>query len=87
MVAWWLASRKRVQKERRKTFDSVFALVSWCLWLQRNSRVFNYRRVSANALADLIWAKGEMWCRAKLLRAVAVVGRVGFKSLGRLSET
>jgi hypothetical protein len=38
---WWLASRKRVIKRRRKAFDSVVLMVARCIWLQHNCRVFD----------------------------------------------
>jgi hypothetical protein len=65
--AWWLRSRKLVQKGRRKTFDSVVALVSWSLWLQRNDRVFKNGSSSPALLVDHLVASMEQWCRAKLM--------------------
>jgi hypothetical protein len=53
--------------ERRKAFVSVFALVSWSLWLERNARVFNDRGTSASVLADLIWAQVDLWCPTRLI--------------------
>ena len=36
-IPWWLATRR----ERRKGFDSLFFLVEWRLWKERNRRTFN----------------------------------------------
>jgi hypothetical protein len=36
-VEWWLHSRKRVIKPRRKAFDSMIVLTAWSIWLQRNA--------------------------------------------------
>jgi hypothetical protein len=40
IIAWWLDSRKRVAKPRRKAFDSLVLLGMWSLWLERNARTF-----------------------------------------------
>jgi hypothetical protein len=40
VVDWWLPSRKRAPKDRRKSFDTLFMLGSWMLWLDRNARVY-----------------------------------------------
>jgi hypothetical protein len=42
-VQWWLTSRKRLAKARRRGFDSLVLLVAWSLWLERNSKVFDRR--------------------------------------------
>jgi hypothetical protein len=63
--------------ERRKAFVSVFALVSWSLWLERNARVFNDRGTSASVLADLIWAQVDLWCPTRL-----IIGRTWQESGG-----
>jgi hypothetical protein len=34
-IEWWLRVRKEVSKSLRAKFDSVFALVAWCLWLTK----------------------------------------------------
>jgi hypothetical protein len=61
LIEWWLATRKRVFKPRRKTFDSMFerrkafdsmtigVFFMWSLWLQQNDRAFG--RASMDALA------------------------------------
>jgi hypothetical protein len=61
MVDWWLPSRKRVHKHRRKGFDTLFALV---IWLERNARVFNRKSLRADQLADRIKAEGLQWSLA-----------------------
>jgi hypothetical protein len=40
VVDWWLLSRKRLPKDRRKRFDTMFLLDAWLLWLERNARIF-----------------------------------------------
>jgi hypothetical protein len=38
---WWLARRKQVHKEQRKSFDSIITLLNRCIWKERNAKVFD----------------------------------------------
>jgi hypothetical protein len=40
LAVWWTSTRKRIPRDRRKAFDMVVILVVWCIWLERNNRVF-----------------------------------------------
>jgi hypothetical protein len=40
LIDWWLSTRKRVSKLRRRAFDSLAVCVTWSLWLERNNRAF-----------------------------------------------
>jgi hypothetical protein len=35
---WWLQTRKRVPKVRRRGFNALVLLVSWMIWKGRNAR-------------------------------------------------
>jgi hypothetical protein len=61
IVDWWLPSRKRVHKTQHKGFDSLFVLVVWSLWLERNARVFNGKALLAGQLANDIRDEGRRW--------------------------
>jgi hypothetical protein len=37
-------------KGRHKAFDTFTFLIAWCLWLQRNDRVFNHGSLPPPAL-------------------------------------
>jgi hypothetical protein len=67
MADWWLASRKRVIKRRRKAFDSLVPLVARGIWLQRNSRVFDRSATAPVALARELESECALWCRAGLI--------------------
>ena len=41
VLDWWISSRKHIPKEVRKGFDSLFFLVGWLIWKERNARTFN----------------------------------------------
>jgi hypothetical protein len=38
VLVWWLRSRKLLQKQVRKGFDSLFFLIGWTLWKERNTK-------------------------------------------------
>jgi hypothetical protein len=70
LLDWWLNARKRVSKARCKAFDSIFALTVWSLWLQHNSKTFD----RATVLVEHIWSQGELWCRARLIDRLLLLG-------------
>ena len=51
---WWLTARKQLPKLLRTGFDSLFFLVGWLIWKERNARTFNGVGRPAVELAALI---------------------------------
>jgi len=51
---WWLTARKQLPKLLRRGFDSLFFLVGWLIWKERNARTFNGVGRLAAELAALI---------------------------------
>lgn len=45
-MQWWTSSRKRLSKTVRRGFDSLFFLIGWSLWMERNARIFS--RIAAS---------------------------------------
>jgi hypothetical protein len=44
LITWWLSSEHagyRLSSNFRRGFDSLLLLVSWLIWKERNSRVFD----------------------------------------------
>lgn len=37
---WWLAQRRRIERDARPMFDSMFLLLAWNVWKHRNGIVF-----------------------------------------------
>lgn len=59
-MEWWLCSRKLLDKQLRKGFNSLL----WRLWKERNSHAFDGVAVAAATLAKLIWEEADEWCLA-----------------------
>jgi hypothetical protein len=51
---WRCASRKRIPKPARKSFDSFTHLIVWSVWKERNNRVFNNTSTPPRCLMQLI---------------------------------
>ena len=64
VMEWWLRNRKLVVKSVRKGFHSLFFLVSWRLWKERNSCTFDEVSTDAAGLACSILGEAEEWCLA-----------------------
>lgn len=73
LIAWWLQVRKSLQKQRRKGFDSLFTLTVWCLWLERNARVFRHQASLASVVIHGLWTEMDLWCTAKLVDRSQIV--------------
>jgi hypothetical protein len=67
LVEWWLASRKRVPKPRRRVFDSTVLAVTWSIWLVRNDRAFNRVSSDPNVMAAKAWDLLSLWAHARLV--------------------
>lgn len=75
LIVWWLQVHRRVVQWRRKCFDSIFILVVWKLWLERNARVFRQRSSQVSAVIHQFWSDVEVWCLARLVdRSQLVTG-------------
>jgi hypothetical protein len=71
IMLWWTSSRP---KEIRHGFDSLFLLIGWLLWKERNARTFNRIAAFPVQLLESIEQEVSMWCAA------------GYKRLGALES-
>ena len=62
---WWATRRKQVVKSKRKGFDTLIALICWCLWKQRNGRVFGGARIFNEwGTTKIIFEEQKLWAMA-----------------------
>jgi hypothetical protein len=55
---------KKVHKSRKKGFNSLIILGSWCLWLTRNRAVFDGVNPSLSSVKNLFLNELSCWVRA-----------------------
>jgi hypothetical protein len=70
---------KLIRKARRKAFDSLVVCVAWCLWLERNERVFRSALKNSLGVAHVAWDMIQSRCTAGLVVGAALFGRIGFR--------
>jgi len=61
---WWLSRRILLGTARRKGFDSITILGSWCLWKEQNQRVFDGIGGSVVVVADSVVEEAVRWSQA-----------------------
>jgi hypothetical protein len=64
LADWWLTQRRRVDATSRPVFDSIVLLVAWCVWKERNARVFGKASSTAATVVIAIIEEGEQWATA-----------------------
>jgi hypothetical protein len=72
ILLWWRRIRGLWNGNAKKGADTLFALVCWMVWKERNAR-FREAAATVEGLLIIIRAKAEQWIRAgasKLGRAV-----------------
>jgi hypothetical protein len=64
VLRWWKRLRAAWHGKAKKGFDSLFALVSWQIWKERNTRCFRDASSTVPELLLIIRAEAEQWARA-----------------------
>ncbi|KAK8451653.1 hypothetical protein SEVIR_6G244750v4 [Setaria viridis] len=65
MMDWWLLWRRSFHGARKKGLDTTTILVSWRVWKERNSRVFNRDpEQTPQQLAAAIAEEAALWFAA-----------------------
>jgi hypothetical protein len=64
IMLWWTDSRRRLPKSIHHSFDSLFFLVGWTLWKERNAKMFNGVPRSVTQLLQFIEEEITMWIAA-----------------------
>lgn len=63
-IDWWLLCRSQLGATMRKGFDALVILGAWCLWKERNRRVFNAAAHTPVEVATVIGGEVERWLQA-----------------------
>jgi len=74
-MLWWTDSRRGLPKVLRHAFDSLFFLVGWFLWKERNARTFGETPRSPALLLQAILDEADFWIAAGFRRLSALVCR------------
>lgn len=68
----WTRMRTGLPRETKRGLHSLFILITWCIWNERNTRVFSEETKTVNQLIDHIKSEAKLWILA------------GARNLGRL---
>jgi hypothetical protein len=79
LSSWWMDARCLVPRHLRRGFDSTVVLVSWRLWREQNSRIFNNIHTAADQAVRVVLAEGDEWITSgfTLFSEFLVVAAVG----------
>ncbi|KAG0528270.1 hypothetical protein BDA96_06G304100 [Sorghum bicolor] len=61
ILVWWDRWRARWHGERQKGADTLFALVAWEIWKERNARCFRHTSSNITQLLSIIRANADLW--------------------------
>lgn len=61
---WWTTQRWRIDAASRPIFDSLMLLISWCVWKERNARVFALMTSTAGEVIRAIMKEAADWAAA-----------------------
>jgi hypothetical protein len=61
VMLWWIRIRKVLPKENRRGFDSLFFLLGWTLWKERNARTFRNDAATPSELLQGIVDEANLW--------------------------
>jgi hypothetical protein len=63
-LRWWRRLRSLFDGEQPSGLDSLFALISWQIWKERNARCFREAAASIGDLLQLLMAAADAWIKA-----------------------
>lgn len=64
LFSWWLRERKVIPKAARAGFDSLFFLLGWSIWKERNTRTFAGPSTTPAQLLHQVAAEADDWVQA-----------------------
>lgn len=72
VFTWWVRERKAVPKVARQGFNSLFFLLDWSIWKERNVRTFDGPSTTPANLLHQVFDEAKDWMLA------------GYRKLGTL---
>jgi hypothetical protein len=72
-LQWWQRLRSAFNGDHRAGLDSLFALISWEVWKEQNTRCFRDSTATTSKILRIIKAEADRWIEAGVvgLRALA----------------
>jgi hypothetical protein len=64
MLDWWDRWRLRWNGDKRKGANTLFALVAWQIWKERNARCFGNDAATTSQLLSTIKHTADQWLEA-----------------------
>jgi hypothetical protein len=64
LLVWWDQWRRRWHGDKRKGADTLFALVAWEIWKERNARCFQSAPSTTSQLLSTIKHTADQWIEA-----------------------
>jgi hypothetical protein len=58
---WWREVCKQMHKSKRRGFNNVIIMGTWCLWLHRNKAIFNGVRPSISRIKRVFLDELQCW--------------------------
>jgi hypothetical protein len=75
LVDWICSSKSQVDIGKRKMWVSIIPLVWWCLWKERNDRIFRHESNSPAAVFQSILIEARSWVDAGRRRVLALADK------------
>lgn len=60
----WKKMRVGLDKTPRKGLDSIFMLTMWCIWKERNNRVFQEQAATVTQITERLSEEARLWVLA-----------------------
>jgi hypothetical protein len=61
---WWIQNCMLLPSVLHRGFDALVILVAWCLWKERNRRVFHGVSRTATQIVDMVMEEADRWSLA-----------------------
>jgi hypothetical protein len=75
LADWICSSKSKVETGKRKMWTSVIPLVWWCLWKERNGRIFRHESNPPVTVFQNILTEANSWIDAGRRRVLALADR------------